>query len=313
MKLRLGLLVTLTIISTSLADDQEEDHKFVSVKIGGTATLECEKEDSETITWTLTSEDGHNDTKPSPVQDGDVFELKNDKVHIKNVKEENLGIYRCYNEENEVLQSFQVDISVRLKKLPKSISIDEGSSTENDLKCSMISSGQEVVFKWFSRPEGEEDETKNTLICSKTEDSDCSVPDAQPLFEKKDKNAPVAPLAERSEIISDSADGIPFSILTIKETDKSDRKIFTCMAMLKGVDEETVKVCEKSKHCDKVETILRVKDPLAAVWPFCGIVVEVVILCIIIFFCEKRKSGVEKEDYDDGSNGHNVSGSRQRK
>jgi len=53
---------------------------------------------------------------------------------------------------------------------------------------------------------------------------------------------------------------------------------------------------------DEMETILRVKDPLAAVWPFCGIVAEVIVLCLIIFFCERRKSE-EKEDYDDGLNG----------
>jgi hypothetical protein len=54
-------------------------------------------------------------------------------------------------------------------------------------------------------------------------------------------------------------------------------------------------------------------DPLAALWPFCGIVVEVVLLCIIIFFCEKRKEAAEKEDYDEGSNGNNVASGRHRK
>ena len=93
--------------------------------------------------------------------------------------------------------------------------------------------------------------------------------------------------------------------------------------------------CKESKHCDQTETIMRVKDPLAAVWPFCGIVVEVelfisspfslnffsagwtfchlkfcqqlltdlfqvILLCVIIFFCEKKKTGSEKEDYDEG-------------
>ena len=86
---------------------------------------------------------------------------------------------------------------------------------------------QEIQFKWFSRPE-DEDSTSKTLnpVCAKvirsltlicfinlipfivygislkivvlqnysfqTEDNDCSVPVAQPLFEKKDSSVPVS-------------------------------------------------------------------------------------------------------------------------
>ncbi|XP_029646198.1 neuroplastin [Octopus sinensis] len=44
--------------------------------------------------------------------------------------------------------------------------------------------------------------------------------------------------------------------------------------------------------------LVRVKDKLAALWPFLGIVAEVVILCIIIFICEKKRSKDMEEDYD---------------
>ena len=138
----------------------------------------------------------------------------------------------------------------------------------------------------------------------------------QALFDKRDKDAPVIPLSERSEITTGEDDGVPYSILTIKDAYKEDRKIYICQAVLsEGTEDNTD--CSESKECDEVETILRVKDPLAAVWPFCGIVaevmkeenffifyqlvhnVQVVVLCLIIFFCERRKSD-EKEDYDDG-------------
>lgn len=41
-----------------------------------------------------------------------------------------------------------------------------------------------------------------------------------------------------------------------------------------------------------------IADRLAALWPFLGIVIEVILLCGIIFFFERRrsKSTVEEED-----------------
>ncbi|CAL4085531.1 unnamed protein product [Meganyctiphanes norvegica] len=44
-------------------------------------------------------------------------------------------------------------------------------------------------------------------------------------------------------------------------------------------------------------TEVKVKDIYAALWPFLGIVAEVIVLCIIIFIYEKRR--IKQEDYDD--------------
>ena len=38
---------------------------------------------------------------------------------------------------------------------------------------------------------------------------------------------------------------------------------------------EAVDDCEASKECDESQVLLRVKDPLAALYPFVGIVAEV--------------------------------------
>lgn len=38
---------------------------------------------------------------------------------------------------------------------------------------------------------------------------------------------------------------------------------------------------------------VRVKDKYAALYPFVGIVAEVIVLCLIIFICEKRRASKE--------------------
>jgi len=306
------LLLVAVILGLSLAE--EEEPVFVKAKMGQDRTLTCKgSEEDSALKWSVTADNAENDTKT--VAAGEKYEMEGNTLVVKNVQEEDLGVYRCY-EEDEEIAAFLLDTSVRVKKFPPSFSIDEGSSTdpEKNLKCEVFTADQEIEFKWFSRPEDEEDKTVMNPVCAQTEDNDCSVPVAQPLFEKKDSNVPVVPLSSRTTITTGKTEeGNPFSLLQIKDTDKTDRRVFICQASVVGTDVEELEDCEDSKHCDSTETILRVKDPLAAVWPFCGIVVEVILLCVIIFFCEKKKTASEKEDYDEGSNGNNMGSGHQRK
>ena len=71
-------------------------------------------------------------------KDEKIFKLDGSKLVLLSVQEENLGLYRC-SDADQTLKTFEVGISFKLKKMPKSFSIDEGSSTENDLKCSLHS------------------------------------------------------------------------------------------------------------------------------------------------------------------------------
>jgi len=289
-------LLVIFLLSSALANE----NVYTTVKIGNQRTLDCKTTDP--ITWGYSK---NNTEEETPIAaEENVYKIDGSKLVLLNVQEEHLGFYKCStkDDDHETLISFEVDISFKLKKMAKSISIDEGSSTE--LKCSLHSSGQEVIFKWFSKPEYDsEEESERTLICSKSSDTDCSTGIvAEALFDKRDKDAKVTPIAERSEITTGEEDGIPYSIFKIKNAFLEDRKIYICQAVLKEAEED-VEDCEESKEsCQEVETILRVKDPLAAVWPFIGIVAEVVLLCVIIFFCERRKSD-EKDDYDEGHNG----------
>jgi len=73
------------------------------------------------------------------------------------------------------------------------------------------------------------------------------------------------------------------SILYFTEIKDDDRGTYLCMASNRLGDTYA-----------KVE--VRVKDKLAALWPFLGIVAEVVILCIIIFIYEKRRNKATEEE-----------------
>ncbi|XP_052795596.1 neuroplastin-like [Mya arenaria] len=72
-----------------------------------------------------------------------------------------------------------------------------------------------------------------------------------------------------------------------------------------GYDDAGKYKCEAMNDYEPfiVEAVMevRVKDKLAALWPFLGIVAEVVILCVIILVYEKRRSKkLAEEDETDG-------------
>jgi len=226
-----------------------------------------------------------------------------------NIKESQIGVYNC-EVEGSVVKSYELSTSLKIKKFPKSVSVNDGLNRE--LTCTFNSPiDQKVVFNWFRAEEGETDAEKREKLCS-LKGSVCSDED---VFETLSE--PPAEFRKRAEIEEGVDDGIQMSTLTITKSQLDDRKVYICQAKLEKA--ETIDDCEASKECDESHVLLRVKDPLAAVYPFVGIVAEVIILCIIIFFCEKNKSQ-DKEDYEEAAgngNGSTVASSnsnmRQRK
>lgn len=93
---------------------------------------------------------------------------------------------------------------------------------------------------------------------------------------------------DRIKILSDTELGINNTILVIEDVVLDDRKLYTCYA--------------KSIYSDKVvketSTQVRVKDKLAALWPFLGICAEVFVLCAIILIYEKKRNKTEMEESD---------------
>lgn len=84
--------------------------------------------------------------------------------------------------------------------------------------------------------------------------------------------------------------------LVIQNLNFDDRATYTCFAT-NGISNATMDV------------MVRVKDRLAALWPFLGICIEVAILCAIIFIYEKKrvKPDFEESDTDQNPENKNVS------
>lgn len=89
--------------------------------------------------------------------------------------------------------------------------------------------------------------------------------------------------------------------LVISDLVDEDRALYTCVA-------------ENDAGSVNATTLVRVKDKLAALWPFLGIVAEVGVLCTIIFIYEKRrtKQEFEESDTDQSPDTKNVSDNKEK-
>lgn len=83
-------------------------------------------------------------------------------------------------------------------------------------------------------------------------------------------------------------DGTENGKLTIYTLEFDDKGTYSCQASSPAFPNATA----------TADMVIRVKDKLAALWPFLGIVAEVIVLCAIILIYEKRKSR-QMQDEDD--------------
>lgn len=95
----------------------------------------------------------------------------------------------------------------------------------------------------------------------------------------------------RVKISKDQERGINGAVLVVENIQMEDRGNVICRVSYNWSD-------FAEEHSDEAETFLRVKDKLAALWPFLGICAEVVVLCAIILVYEKKRNKAELEESD---------------
>lgn len=84
------------------------------------------------------------------------------------------------------------------------------------------------------------------------------------------------------------------ALLQLGESTMDDRNTYICGAELDLGGRIIV--------ANETETFVRVKDKMAALWPFLGICAEVLVLCTIILIYEKKRNKTEMDESDtDGS------------
>lgn len=320
MKAHIFVLLLVVVGLTCAENVKEEAEAFKSIRIGEDLKLECvpsekddkvkrdtkgetegESQEGSGITPIKWIRKVNNNDKFEVLEDDDRITMDKKTLVITKVKKSDMGKYQCKEDDKQIKAWEVTDLTFRLTAMKPSYPIDIGADTTNlDFNC-LIKGQANVAFLWFIRPEGEEDKKENKLICT---NDDCTI-------------------ANNSRISVQLADSATRSVLQFKKANITDRMIYTCRVVKledKTAAENVNFNCTKTLPCFETESLLRVKDPLAAVWPFVGIVIEVVILCIIIFVCEKRRGAKEAEeamDEDEGYNGNNAATSnsniRQRK
>lgn len=91
-------------------------------------------------------------------------------------------------------------------------------------------------------------------------------------------------------VLSDHPDkGTENAVLQINEATMADRGDYYCHGN---------NVATRLGNATEAKVYVRVKDKLAALWPFLGICVEVIVLCTIIFIYEKKRNKTELEESD---------------
>lgn len=292
------------------------DNQVILTKLRAKVEMECEGDD---IFWRTKSNQSATEFMDLPAEGNTV---EDNTLILTRLSEDQLGVYSCFDSDDNIIKTFKVEVRFKIKKMPQSVYVNLGGPTlPDEIVCSTLGK-HDVIFRWYTRPEGSEEDSELTQLCG-VEGDNCksSIEPSDPQLSEIKENEVVTkppPFIERISISTSKGSLGYTSELKIDNAQMEDRAVYVCRAFAKESENDEDLICSESPNCEEVSTLLRVKDPLAAIWPFIGIVAEVVSLCLVIFFCERRRKAEEaKEDMEeDGYAGNNISSNnslRQRK
>ncbi|KAF5293889.1 hypothetical protein FQA39_LY13594 [Lamprigera yunnana] len=87
---------------------------------------------------------------------------------------------------------------------------------------------------------------------------------------------------------ADPDKGVPNSVFTFHDVTMEDQAELKCIGTSKHTNEPS----------EPSVAVIRVKDKYAALWPFLGICIEVLVLCAVILIYEKKRNKTELEESD---------------
>ncbi|XP_063699707.1 basigin-like [Culicoides brevitarsis] len=255
----------LTIVSLSLVWGLEltgdaDENGYKVYNIKGQLHMKCTADEVVDIVWFKNDSEIKSDDHYEISQTKDKKHSKTTSdLHIKKALNDDTGDYSCRVVKENKMAKFMAVANVAVK-LPANFAVVEGEK----LRLHCIAVGYKPVINWIL--------PDNVTIEDGSIDS------------------------QDSRITVEGEGDIEGNVLIIDPAEKRDRGEYIC----EGRSKDEILFRESAKG-NKMTTksFVRVKDKLAALFPFIGIVTEVVLLCAIILFYEKRNSKpMEMDDSD---------------
>lgn len=256
----LSVLCISVISGLELVGDYDQQGIYKVYNIKSHFTLKCTADELVDIVWFKNE---------SEIKTDEHFEIRGSKdkkaktttseVYVKKATNDDSGDYSCRVVKENKSQKFMVVGNVAVK-LPSNFAVVEAEK----LRLHCIAVGYKPVINWIL--------PDNVTI-------DDGVVDSQD-----------------SRITIENEGDIEGNVLVIDPAEHKDRGEYICEG--RSADEVLFKEIADGKKV-VTKSYVRVKDKLAALWPFIGICSEVFLLCAIILFYEKRHSKtVEMDDSD---------------
>lgn len=257
------------------------------VELNGVMKCFVDGEVPKKLQWVMISEDEDGEEKEEAI-------VSDESSEIKAVKDD--VTYRCKLDDDNYAD-FKVDAKklppgpeFQVKKFPESMSVVEQDDLKvecklNKLNTSDLNLAKDLKIKWYSYKHQGDDQTYVAHIGNCSENKQANLHWVE-IIQDTSGEEPHINLYDGPE----DGQTMDSKLLIINDANRTqDRRAFKCVAYL----------ATNRSECSESAFFVRVRDKYAALWPFLGIVSEVVVICFIIFICERRRAANAKDEMDD--------------